>query len=480
MVSRKQEVLLPRRVASEVTNNDKINHPYRNGFHQEGGVSKSINKDEFEKQFPTTPVNEKQAVPDITRVASPVLTVAAQGLPVGSSALVGEGWSALAEVPAVIGSGDGGSGHANQPPEASSASRASSTDSGLNMADALAWSPVTTRTAPLVTTEAQKLEQMTIKQSRQLIPLTPVMPKPMVLSSADKLKPKTAVRSGDLNNTSKIGLQSHASGSAYVASHSPRGAHIMPEPFKTSQVGKLHVLKPPWENSASPVIMDGSALANDVGNKCLDTLATPAVSATPSRTSISSRASIMERKVAASNLNAPSVVDKKRMLSHVRSRNEFFNSVRKKSSMNTSSCSEAGSATSVPVEQSSEVVKETTIDTPSSNGVANGHSDCSGRALEVEQESSTKENNSICTIEVIPDEEEAAFLRSLGWEESCSDDDGLTEEEINTFYQQLMKLRPTLKLSEAVQHPKVSLLHELSVVGGSPRLAPSDSVLKFN
>ena len=44
-------------------------------------------------------------------------------------------------------------------------------------------------------------------------------------------------------------------------------------------------------------------------------------------------------------------------------------------------------------------------------------------------------NASIC-----PDEEEAAFLRSLGWEESAGDDEGLTEEEINAFYQEVMTL----------------------------------------
>ncbi|KAL0288322.1 UNVERIFIED_CONTAM: hypothetical protein Scaly_2734200 [Sesamum calycinum] len=40
---------------------------------------------------------------------------------------------------------------------------------------------------------------------------------------------------------------------------------------------------------------------------------------------------------------------------------------------------------------------------------------------------------------IYPDEEEAAFLRSLGWEENGGEDEGLTEEEINAFYQEYMK-----------------------------------------
>jgi hypothetical protein len=35
------------------------------------------------------------------------------------------------------------------------------------------------------------------------------------------------------------------------------------------------------------------------------------------------------------------------------------------------------------------------------------------------------------------DEEEVAFLRSLGWEEDSGEDEGLTEEEINAFYQEV-------------------------------------------
>ena len=64
-------------------------------------------------------------------------------------------------------------------------------------------------------------------------------------------------------------------------------------------------------------------------------------------------------------------------------------------------------------------------------------------------------NASICL-----DEEEAAFLRFLEWEESAGNDGGLTEEEINAFYQEYMKLKPSLKLQQGIQ-PKLLMIHGL-------------------
>ena len=49
--------------------------------------------------------------------------------------------------------------------------------------------------------------------------------------------------------------------------------------------------------------------------------------------------------------------------------------------------------------------------------------------------------------DTILDEEEAAFLRSLGWvEDSGEDEEGLTEEEINAFYQEVSISNPDLFL----------------------------------
>ena len=42
-------------------------------------------------------------------------------------------------------------------------------------------------------------------------------------------------------------------------------------------------------------------------------------------------------------------------------------------------------------------------------------------------------DHSNCNAILCSEEEEAAFLRSLGWEEHARDDGGLTEEEINSW-----------------------------------------------
>ncbi|XP_076957735.1 uncharacterized protein LOC143633290 [Bidens hawaiensis] len=55
--------------------------------------------------------------------------------------------------------------------------------------------------------------------------------------------------------------------------------------------------------------------------------------------------------------------------------------------------------------------------------------------------------------DVIPEEEEARLLRLMGWEESA-EVECLTDEEIHSFYQHLLKVKPTSKGAQAAQ-PKL-------------------------
>ena len=72
------------------------------------------------------------------------------------------------------------------------------TTAGLNMAEALAQAPSRARITPQLPVNTQRLEELAITQPRQLIPVTHSMPKPSVLNSSDKSKPKTVVRTGDV------------------------------------------------------------------------------------------------------------------------------------------------------------------------------------------------------------------------------------------------------------------------------------------
>lgn len=53
-------------------------------------------------------------------------------------------------------------------------------------------------------------------------------------------------------------------------------------------------------------------------------------------------------------------------------------------------------------------------------------------------ETDTSISTNRVSVKVGSEEEEAAFLRSLGWEENAGGEEGLTEEEINSFYQEHM------------------------------------------
>ncbi|KAK8566927.1 hypothetical protein V6N13_110009 [Hibiscus sabdariffa] len=402
MVSRKQGETVPRRVA--VGSGDSGNSKNNNGNDL---LSGSIHKAVFEKDFPSLGTEERQMVPQIARVPSPGLSSGSLSSPVGNSSLIGgEGWtSALAEMPTTAGSSSTGSMPAPLT-VASSGSGGPSVTVGLNMAEALAQAPSRTLTAPQLSVKTQRREELAIKQSKQLIPVTPSMPKGSVLNSVDKSKAKPTVRASEMNMAVKSGQQQPSL--IHHGNQSTHGGHVKSDMTKPS--GKLLVLKPGWENGvSSPTQKDLVTLTTNVNSKVTTNQHVAAVTSAPARNSNNPKHSTGEHKAAALNPIAGFTVEKRPSLAQTQSRNDFFNLLKKKTSTNTSA-----------------------------------------------------------------DEEEAAFLRSLGWEENSGDDEGLTEEEINTFYQEYMKLKPTLKLHHSVQ-PKLAQSIATNSDGASSELGSSDS-----
>ncbi|CAM8946193.1 unnamed protein product [Rhodiola kirilowii] len=507
MVSRKQGDSFGRTFASDSKTIESNNHLQRNGLATRDKLASSVPKVSFEKDFPYLGADEKQ-VSNLVRVVSPGLTMAAQGLPIGSSALIGEGWSALADVPVVTGSNNNAqsihqplatvaasntiSGVRNTVSESSNissgvsntasgdpkATSASGPSSGLNMAEALVQPPPVTCSAPQLSVETQRLELLAIKKVRQLIPVTPAVPK--ALSSSDKVKPKINARFGDVSGANKVGQQPPSS-SMSVVGNSSRGGAVTFDASKQPHCSKLFILKPPWENGASASSKDGSNHENSAGGRpTTSMLASPVVSSTPARSPNSSKASFMVRKPSVSNLTLASSVEKRPLSSYAKSRSEFFNSVRKKTSMTTSVTSETSNSILSPSEDKPcAILNEMTSESPcrTENGGLTRKEDFSNE----DQKFVNGEKNSTSCAEVIPDEEEA-FLRSLGWEENGEEEEeGLTEEEINAFFQEVMKARPSLNLSHGV-HPALSILmesHASNVGVASPRVSSSDAALKF-
>ncbi|XP_076887539.1 uncharacterized protein LOC143537717 isoform X1 [Bidens hawaiensis] len=351
-----------------------------------GGV-----KTAFERDFPSLGAEEKQTDGEIGRVPSPGLS-AIQSLPIGNTAVIGgDGWtSALAEVPVIVGS-NGNNASVVQP-------TATSMTTGRNMAETLAQGPPRSQTAPQLSVGTQRLEELAVKQSRQLIPVTPSMPKALALNSSDKAKPKVA----------QVQLV-----------NSPRSVSTKFDSPKTPTVGKLHVLKPSRErNGVTPVAKD--TLSPTAGAKLPNSpLAVPSA---VGPVLLRNNNSPIERKPGAVTLE-------KRPSSHAQSRNDFFNSMRKKSMTPITTADGTGSSiaacetvTKGGVQQSDSENKDDMVCTGDGD-VAIGTSNHNGK------------NDAI----VLSEEEEARLLREMGWEETAEEEEGLTEEEINSFYRDASK-----------------------------------------
>ncbi|XP_076918647.1 uncharacterized protein LOC143579145 [Bidens hawaiensis] len=356
---------------------------------ERNGSSNNNGKVSFEKDFPSLGSDEKQGDYEIGRVPSPGLSTAIQSLPVGSSDGIGggDGWtSALAEVPVMVGPNGPGSVSAT----------VSVGSIGRNMAEALAQGPPRAQTAPQLSVGSQRLEELAVKQSRQLIPMTPSMSKASALNS-DKPKPKVGPPQ----------LQG-----SHIMNHSPstRPVSVNADVNKSSSsssttVGKLHVLKPSRERNGTTITKE-----------CASPTTGTKLPKSPS----------VDRK--------PLV--EKRPSPQAKSRNDFFNLMRKKAmaSNNSSSCAVSVDPPELTNDKTSESgvhLNEDKVDLGSDGDVC------------VVTENVNSNNNNVkddlrSDVVLDPEEEEARFLRSMGWEET-TEEECLTEEEINSFYKDLSK-----------------------------------------
>ncbi|KAL8234570.1 hypothetical protein R6Q59_020670 [Mikania micrantha] len=403
----------PRKLVADSTSVNKTSQSHNNGGVSRSGGGIGGVKIAFERDFPSLGAEEKQTDHEISRVPSPGLSSVIQSLPIGNPAVIGgDGWtSALAEVP-VIGGSTGSNTSVVQPIQLTSISATTSMTTGRNMAETLAQGPPKTQTAPQLLVGTQRLEELAVKQSRQLIPVTPSMPKALALNSSDKPKPKAA----------QVQPQS-----SHLA-NSPRPISTKFDSTKTSTVGKLHVLKPSRDrNGVTPVAKDN--LSPTAGGKLPNSpFAVPSVvGPVPSRNN-NPRASVSDRKPGVATLE-------KRPSSQAQSRNDFFNLMRKKS-MTPITPDNAGSSVSAS-DRPGEAVTEGGSGVAQQSDIENKCDlACNGDA-DVATSNNGKNHSNPDAI-LYSEEEEARLLRLLGWEETA-EEEGLTEEEINSFYRDASK-----------------------------------------
>ncbi|KAK8522296.1 hypothetical protein V6N12_056011 [Hibiscus sabdariffa] len=411
MITGKRSDTWPRKVTNESSSNSKSHHSSGNG-----------------------------------RISSPILSNPGQSLPLGTPpGTVSDGRaSALADIPVGVGSSGGGVAVASQNACAGSTPI---TIMSLNMAEAVAQGPSRARTPPMLNVETQRVEELAIKQSRQLIPLMTILtPKTPVVSPSEKLKPK-------------VGQQLHPS----VSVNSSRGGTSRSDSIQVSKESRLCILKPSREPNGVSLVITKDNLSptngnSQVVNSPLSITLSAAASAPFKSSSNSPRSATAERNQAQLRLTM-----EKRATAQAQSRNDFFNLLKKKSTMNsTSSVLDPGPAVSQPVSEKPDELG--TEDSSSSIALKDAgvlSPEISTAGLPTDNRSEISLNGDAYTEpqhcsrngewHSSPDEEEAAFLRSLGWEENAGDDDGLTEEEINAFLEQYSKYKPCAKLLKRMQ-----------------------------
>ncbi|PSS02850.1 ADP-ribosylation factor GTPase-activating protein effector protein like [Actinidia chinensis var. chinensis] len=462
MTTGKQGEIWPRKVPSDLSNANKSNPNNSNGLLAEGSAVSRVHKAAFDRDFPSLGAEERQAASEIGRVSSPGLSTPLQSLPIGHSAVIrGDGWtSALAEVPLLVGSNViAGSVQQAMPP--ASSSLASSMVSGMNMAETLVQGPPRAHTCPQLSAETQKMEELAIKQSRQLIPMTPSMPKALVLNPSEKPK---------LNLGHQLQHQ-HQISSSHPTNQSPRNGSVKSDLSRTSSVGKLHVLKPVRErNGLSPTAKDSSSPTS------VSRVASSPVAVAPSVVgSAPLRVPSNNPNLASAERKPALLILEKKPTPQSQSRNDFFNLVRKKSMTNSSSpltspgltvsssvSDKSGEAENGSVPNMSQDGDSSLLDSSfgdqttekrndvKSNGIASNKARESLNG-EHQEHLNNRKDHSNCNAILCSEEEEAAFLRSLGWEEHALDDGGLTEEEINSWVDKYIKLRPCSKILQRLQ-----------------------------
>nr|VDD60813.1 unnamed protein product [Brassica oleracea] len=437
MVTRKQADHLSRGLSVGLKNGGGSSSYNGNGILHGPSIGNSFLRTGFDKDFPSLGAEEKHGGQDVVRVSSPCLGSAVQSLPVGNSPLIGgEGWtSALAEVPNVIEKACAGP---LTSPKANVVSIGSST--GLNMAEALVQSPARTLTPPHGSLKTQRHEDLAIKQSRQLIPVVPSAQKCSILNSSDKSKTKQMVRAGEICLAPSRNSQQQPSVLLGNVQSNPSGQ------IKSEK--KLLVLKPARETGVAAVKESGSPSSNPNSrpnsSQLMNTAQSPQ-SATVRSTNNSPRE---HKGITSFTMTSGQTIEKKPYLAQTQSRHAFFSALKQKtiSSTNISTDPVNPSTTRVSssVEEKVLTSKELVASDSSSSQVTCG--------LEV-----TQRNTIGFEAADTPDEEEAEFLRSLGWDENNGEVEALTEEEIKAFNEQYNKLRPSLPQKLSIIQEQESL-----------------------
>ncbi|KAH0460396.1 hypothetical protein IEQ34_011059 [Dendrobium chrysotoxum] len=395
-------------------------HNSSNGILSSGMVA-NITKSTFERDFPSLGVEEKHWGSDFGGVSSLGLSTAINNLPVCASSIIGgDGWtSALAEVPPIL--GVNGQVVSSTLQTSSALATASSNSTGLSMAETLAQAPGRVRVTTQLPSDSQKIEELHRQQILKLRPVTPSMLKNSGPHSADKSKTKGA-RIAEFSSSKQ-------QSSSNLLIHTTFRSDVS----KTSHSGQFQVLNRE-RNGFSPTAKDGPNSTN--------VSRAPSSSGGIPPTTVQSFRGPMNPKLKVDGQGGALTIrsyGEKKIASQAQKRNDFFNSLRNKSSAiqptnpnDDQSCSVSSSNLDKISVDSTSVKEPSSFNSNLHCSVENGNCSAGGGAFEEPEK-------------LAPDEEEVAFLRSLGWEENAGEE-ALTREEIESFLSEYKKRKPASNL----------------------------------
>ncbi|KAI4342009.1 hypothetical protein MLD38_026673 [Melastoma candidum] len=195
-----------------------------------------------------------------------------------------------------------------------------------NMAEAVAQIPVRACTPPELSVSTQRLEELVIKKSKQLIPMTPNTPRSQMTGSLDKSRIRM------------VQPQVKPSPSLSGSQHLIVGTSKL-DAVNSSNLGKLQILKPSkYLNGVYSSGKERLGTPNGVGVSTSTLREAPPTDDSPAANSLSHlRLAGFEHKPALVSTN----LEKKPSL-QAQSRIEFFNRLKKKSSSSDSTASNGG------------------------------------------------------------------------------------------------------------------------------------------
>lgn len=204
---------------------------------------------------------------------------------------------------------------------------------------------------------------------------------------------------------------------------------------------RLHIFKPTRERNGVSSVVNSSFSPNTHSKGPNALLVVPVASSTRSPANIAASSTVEAKPVGTMVQKKPS--------SQAQSRNDFFNLMRKKSIGSSSAVNVEGCAVSPSSSYDSGVSEVLTAHGISQDQDASVSDEILGQSTEIlgentcnsdsSDEKNTDKSFSRSDAIFCSDEEEAALLRSMGWEENA-DEGGLTEEEISAFYRDVTKV----------------------------------------